>query len=212
MNRRPTTFIAFAAASLLALAGCNKSGTDDNLAALDKQLTGNDVDPALTSALADQIAIDPSLASASNKNAARPAETPVQSQYPAPAPGAPQTADAAPPTGGCSLAVKFDYNLGWAKRLPAAFPIYPGARLGEAAGNDTGACRMRVVSFTTGDDWQHVLDWYNTRAVRSGYSVDHQLRGQDHVLAGDRGSLAYYLIATPIAAGTDVSLIVNAGT
>src|SRR5215212_328096 len=71
---------ATALAAALALAACNNNGggKEENLADL-----GNDADPALTSALNDQILVDDNLAAQSNKNAARPSSTPAQAQYPA---------------------------------------------------------------------------------------------------------------------------------
>src|SRR3546814_5165695 len=76
-----------------------------------------------------------------------------------------------------------------ADRLPETFAVYPGARLTEAAGNNAGDCRVRVATFVTDAPWQRVLDWYHTRAVRAGYSSEHQVRGADHILGGvDRKS------------------------
>lgn len=237
---------AFAAlAGALALAACSPTGNDSsNLANLDNQLVGNDADPALTSALQDQIAVDRNLSQQSNRNAVRPPATPAQAQYPAAQQGGAQAsgqgaqagstraagggAAAASPDrqhaqlasvargeGGaaCGTNVKFDYNNGWANRLPQAFPVYPGGRVTEAAGNNQGDCRVRVVTFTTGDHYQRVLDWYHSRAVRSGYNSEHQLRESDHILAGANNSNggAFYLIVTPGQRGAQVALIANNG-
>jgi hypothetical protein len=101
----------------------------------------------------------------------------------------------------------------WANRLPAAFPPYPGGRVTEAAGQDSGECRVRVVTFRTADPYQRVIDWYQQRAVQAGFSAEHQARGSDHVLGGvNQGSNgAYYLIVTPVQGGSEVALIVNNG-
>lgn len=200
---------AFAAA--LALAACNRGGGEENLADL-----GNDADPALTSALNDQILVDPNLANQSNQNAARAASTPRQAQYPG-RQGDPSGSPVASAIGegakGCSDAARFHYNLGWAKRLAPNFPVYPGGRVTEAAANNQSGCSTRVVTFTTADNWQRVLDWYHTKAVRAGYSSEHQLRDGDHVLAGanERDNGAFYLIVTPKGNGSDVALIANNG-
>jgi hypothetical protein len=221
--------LAFTAlAAVLALAGCGR-GDDGNLASLDNQLA-NDSDPALTAALQDQIAVDPNLAQQSNANAVRPPETPTTATYPADSAAAKGNAGAAPKAGAqlasapagpaaasgganCTDGAKFAYNNGWAQRLPAAFPFYPNGRLTEAAANNSDGCSTRVVSFTTADDFQRVLDWYNTRAVRAGYSSEHQVRAGDHILAGANASDngAYYLIVTPRGNGSEVALIVNNG-
>src|SRR6478672_1934495 len=75
-------FRSAALAGLLALAACG-SGDQNNLAEMDNSLIGNGADPALTSALEDQILVDPNLTQQSHPNQARPPATPVQAQYPA---------------------------------------------------------------------------------------------------------------------------------
>lgn len=104
------------------------------------------------------------------------------------------------------------YGMEWAQRLPRAFNVYPRGEVIEAAGKDTPGCRIRVVSFRTNAGMQRLLDWYYTRAVRSGYSSEHQIRHGNHVLGGYReaGELAYYIIFAPRrGGGTDVDIIAN---
>ncbi|TFI56406.1 hypothetical protein E2493_20360 [Sphingomonas parva] len=215
-----------ALSALLALAACG--GGDDQAAA--NGGLANDADPALTSALADQIAVDPQLSQQSNQNAVRTPETPAQAQYPAT--GGMRAPEAIPASAGtgaqqaqlgaaasgeggvaCPGGARWDYNMGWAQRLSPTFPVYPGGRVTEAAGANQGDCRVRVVSFTTADPYQRVLDWYHTQAVRAGYSSEHQLRDSDHVLAGSNEAEggAFYLIVTPRPNGSEVALIANKG-
>jgi hypothetical protein len=222
-KRATSTLIATALAATLALGACSRAD-DGNLASLDNELIGNDADPALTSALQDQIAVDRSLAQQSNRNAVRPPETPAQAQYPTAGGGQAkggtaqqqaQLASVARGEGGaaCGSNAPFDYNPAWANRLSTNFPLYPGGRITEAAGSNQGDCRVRVVTFTTGDTYQRVLDWYHTRAVRAGYSSEHQLRESDHILAGakEQDGGAFYLIVTPRRSGSEVALIANNG-
>jgi hypothetical protein len=206
-------------AAALALAGCG-FGKDGNALA-----DANDADPALTSALNDQILVDPNLANQSNKTAIRPSAQPPQAPYPVPPaekddPTAaqpvsyPASAAAAAGSGkGCADPARFHYDNRWASRLSPDFPIYPGAQVVEAAANDTPDCRTRAVTFRTGEGWQRVLDWYHTRAVRGGYSSEHQIRQGDHVLAGVNGrdGGVFYLIVTPRDDHTQVALIANKG-
>jgi hypothetical protein len=210
-------FRSAALAGLLALAACG-GGETNNLAALDNQLVGNDADPAVTSALEDQILVDPNLVQQAHPNTARPPETPVQAQYPAGSAGSQaatgeaahaSTAGRAPE--GCST--PFDNNLRWAQRLPAEFPAYPGGRITEAAGNNNNGCSMRVVIFQTADPWQRVIQYYTQVVQRAGYDAEQQQRGADHVLGGvnPRNDGAYYLVVSPAARGSEVSLIVNNG-
>jgi hypothetical protein len=218
MTNRTHSLLRLAGLSLaLALAACGRGSRDEgNLANLDNQLVGNDVDPALTSAINDQILVDPTLANQSNRNAVRPPETPTQAQYPAQSgpgdKGSGSDAAAARSAAPCA-AGQFDNNIGWASRLSPAFPLYPGARVSEAAGNDRPGCRERVVSFATADPWQRVVEYYAGRARSAGYSAEQQTRGEDHVLGGTNESDggAYYLVVTPTRGGSDVSLISNNG-
>ena len=217
-------FRSAAIAGLLALAACG-GGSQNNLSEMDNSLIGNGADPALTSALEDQILVDPNLVQQTHPNTVRPPETPVQAQYPAEggnaaaggAAGSRVREATAAANGGATQAtpgacgVPFSYGNEWASRLPAEFPAYPGARITEAAGNDRGACRVRVVTFTTADPYNRVLEHYRSLAARAGFSAEQQVRGGDQVLGGTKGEAAYYLIVTPIQAGSDVALIVNNG-
>jgi hypothetical protein len=208
---------AFAAA-LLALAGCGR-GDDNNLAAIDNALLANGADPALTSALEDQILVDPNLVQQAHPNTVRPPETPVQAQYPAgsAAEGAtrPGTRQASAATGaaarGGACGGDFQYGPQWANRLPAGFTLYPGGQVTEAAGNGAGNCR--VVTFRTADGFDQVLGYYRDVAARAGFTAEQQARGTDRVMGGVNAETdgAYYLIVTPQANGSEVALIVNNG-
>jgi hypothetical protein len=221
-----------ALAAALSLAACDQQETE--LANLDNQIVGNDADPALTSALQDQILVDPALTQQSNKNAVRPPETPTQAQYPLPPDQPPpkrsvaaatSKAAAAPPVRTASVpaaasgetadcAEVLDRNPSWARRLPSGFGLYPGARLNEAAGTDRADCRARIVTYRAAAAPEAVLEWYRGRAAAAGYSAERQMRQGDHILAGANGRTgsAYYLILTPLqGGGSEVALIVNGG-
>ncbi len=217
------------AAASLTLAACSRDPGNE-LADMDNALLANGVDPALTSALEDQILVDPDLVQQANPNTVRPPEAPVQAQYPAGSARAeaalasmqqagraanagggrgPVTATAGP----CGTTIPFDHGAQWASRLPAEFPLYPGGQVTEAAGSDAGRCRMRVVTFTTRDPYARVLEHYRSLATRGGFTTEHQQRGSDHVLGGvnPRTDGAYYLIVTPRPRGSEVALIANNG-
>lgn len=199
-------------------------------------------DPAVNASLADQIMVDPALTQSSNANAIRPPNRPDPHSVPpvdiakmpdrvdpaglrrAPAASADcpecRAADGALTLGalagrqrgqaGC--AAKVSYSAGWANRLPAALPLYPDARVVEAAGADRDGCGLRVVNFASTAPVSRVIDWYYTRARRSGYSAEHKRDGARHVLAGTRGDAAYILYVSPRAGGgSDVDLVANTG-
>jgi hypothetical protein len=211
-----------AIAALLALGACTGGG-DNNIAALDNELLANGADPALTSALEDQILVDPNLVQQANPNSVRPPDTPTQAQYPAGSAaegrrGRPQVRRAAAATGGggagegvCADAL--EHGPQWAGRLPAEFPAYPGGRVTEAAGTDQGECRVRIVTFRTRDTHERVLAFYRDLATRAGFAAEHQRRGADHLLGGvnARTDGAFVVIVTPLERGSDVALVVNNG-
>lgn len=114
-----------------------------------------------------------------------------------------------------SCAGDLKYSSRWAQRLPADLPLYPDARVSEAAGNNAGACRLRAVSFASSAPLQKVLDWYYTKASRAGFSAEHQADGAEHVLGGTRGrdDGAFALFLTSRSdGGTDVDMVANNGS
>src|SRR3569623_164530 len=243
----------------LALVACGQRDKDDrNLDSLDNELieagNANTHDPAMMSALQDQIMVDPSLARKATHDAVRPPAQPLSGAVPpdgiaaAPAGTAATTGQAtsqatrstpAPSAGGCpqcdaakasltlgalasrqhdrrtaSCAGALRYSAGWADRLPADLPLYPDARVSEAAGSQNDACALRAVSFSTSASLQQVMDWYYTRATNAGYSAEQQADGGQHVLGGarDRDGGAFALFLTSRGdGGTDVDLIANNG-
>lgn len=112
-------------------------------------------------------------------------------------------------------AASLQYSAGWAQRLPADLPLYPQARVTEAAGTEGGQCALRVVSFSTAQPMQALLDWYYTKAVRAGYSSEHQVDGKQHILGGTRarddGAYVLYMTARTDG-GTDIDLVANRGS
>jgi hypothetical protein len=114
-----------------------------------------------------------------------------------------------PSKGKCDA--KLTYNNDWAKRLPAAFTVYPRALVREAAGVQGGLCNIRVVNFQTAASKQAVLNYYHTLATRAGYTSDHRVEGKDHMLGGTKGDLAYVVMLRSDGAMTDVDLVASGG-
>lgn len=110
-----------------------------------------------------------------------------------------------------SCDAKLTYGNAWADRLPAAFKVYPRAMVREAAGVAGGKCNIRVVNFQTAASIQGVLDYYHTMAVRAGYTSDHRVRGNEHMLGGTKGDLAYVIFARRDGGVTDVDLVASGG-
>ena len=225
----------------LALAACGSSS--DNA---DDMADANGVDPALASALHDQIMVDPQLGQQANGDSVRPPGQPNSGGVPAdgvaaapglneqllkaPAPVAAEkgcaqceAARESVTLGGLAERQQFarkgqcgnvQYSASWAQRLPADIPLYPQARVTEAAGTEGGQCALRVVSFSAPVTVQGMLDWYYTRATRAGYTSEHQVDGDQHILGGtrDRDGGAYVVYISPRSdGGSDIDLVANNG-
>ena len=178
-NRLSMLLRCTALAAALALAACNRAEDEGNLAGLDNTLVGNDADPALTSALQDQIVVDPNLVNQSNRNAVRPPDRRPQAQYPAGprrsvGPGGWRRRSPRARRPGLSDAANIDYNPTGRSGFPPPSRSIRAAGSAEAAGNNQGDCRSRVVTFTTADPAQRVLDFYTGPRLRSGYSAEHR--------------------------------------
>jgi hypothetical protein len=109
---------------------------------------------------------------------------------------------------------KLQYGAGWANRMPPEFPVYPRGRVKEAGGVDGGICDIRVATFTTSTAMQNVIDYYYTRARKSGFSAEHQLLAGEHVLGGtrDNDGGAYFITFNPApGGGTSVDIVANNG-
>jgi hypothetical protein len=230
----------------LALAGCSGSGSIPDV----DEASGNAADPALASALQDQIMVDPQLGRQANGDAIRPPGQPYSGgvpddgvaantdqidmgglmKAPAPTPADKNCSQCAAARESVTLgglaarqrdsrtsqcASSMTYSAGWANRLPRDLPLFPQARVTEAAGSEAGQCQLRAVSFSTAQPMQAMLDWYYTRAVRSGYTAEHQLDGEEHILGGtrERDGGAYVLFMTARRdGGTDVDMVANNGS
>lgn len=221
---------------MLILAGCGGSGEKSPAPKAEE-------DPAITSALADEIMVDPELAGQQGGPGASNIELPPEQRTPeaaaaaraealqlagggieaAPAPAgagdmgkllesAATAAEvaAAAKTGKVDCAAKVAYSAKWATMLPPALAVYPRGAVREAAGTDSGGCRLRVVNFTTPVTPTEIVDFYYTRARSGGYDARHQVDGKDHVLGGRKAGGAYLVYARGLDNGlTEVDLVVS---
>lgn len=106
------------------------------------------------------------------------------------------------------------YGMAWAERLPVGLPLYPGAKLMEAAGVDGGQCGLRAASFVAPTPMKGAIDFYYTMAKRAGYDADHRMLNGEHVLGGNRAKDdgAYIItFADAPGGGTSVDLVANSG-
>ena len=112
-----------------------------------------------------------------------------------------------------ACAARVAYSAAWANRLPAGVPLYPDARIAEAAGADGNGCALRIVSFASRATVQRMLDWYYTKVSAAGYALGHQADGADHVLGGRSAAGGAFLAVVRARAdgGSEVDLMVDAG-
>ncbi len=104
------------------------------------------------------------------------------------------------------------YDFGWAQRLPAHLPLYPGAALKEAAGTDDPRCAIRAATFATSASSGQVLDFYYTLARRAGFTVERiEQNGGDTLVGKGKGKAAFFLMLRPSteSGGTEGDLVVN---
>lgn len=220
MAIRGNSYSALAIIPCLLLAGCirepqNQAERD----ALDKELATQNI-----AAPAQEIIVDPKLAARTPAAAESAAKTALGGRIlvaPAPKPVEPCDDCAAkepvtlgalaadPSKGKCDA--KLTYNNDWAKRLPAAFNVYPRALVREAAGVAGAMCNIRVVNFQTAASKQAVLNYYHTLAARAGYTSDHRIEGKEHMLGGTKGDLAYVVMLRSDGGMTDVDLVASGG-
>ncbi|TVV69925.1 hypothetical protein [Sphingomonas solaris] len=188
---------AAAIALLAALAACDRKPADsaDTAEALDSELANATAAarPATEGALGKQIVVDPSIAAGGTAPPRPSAGDPGQS--------------VASADGKCTFA----YDAAWAGKLPAELPIYPGARVTEAAGSDAPGCKRRIVSFAAAAPVASIIDFYRGRVSRAGYSAEHLAQQGSDVLGGTRGDAAYYISVSPSGAGSTVDLVANGG-
>lgn len=225
------SFYVLAMLVALPLAGCGKK--EDDLNALDAQLTNNAVD-----ALANQVVVDPRLAGQPQRTAKLPALKGEAAAAlaasvklaggtllatPAPAEGEAKESESSlaavaseqkKPGGNAFCRERLIPGAQWASRLPEPFTVYPGAQLTEAAGAEKDGCTLRAATFVTPVPWQSVMDFYYTQARRAGFDAEHKVMGGDHVLGGSRkddGS-AFLLLFTQAADGkTSVDVLADNG-
>jgi hypothetical protein len=99
-----------------------------------------------------------------------------------------------------------EYGFIWAARLPAALPVYPRGHARQAAGSDTGGCRLRVVGFVTPVPANDVLSFYATTAGKDKVALTSRQEGDDAVLSGKRQGLSFAVFARPF--GKDLTEVV----
>jgi hypothetical protein len=205
----------------LSMGGCHRAHKQKSIEDLDKELaSASPADPAVKSALEDQILVDPQLATKANQHSIRPPDEPYTAPIP-PSERKPSAEGAVPATlgqqayaklgtakTGCDMAVA--YSAVWATKLPADVPIYPQGHVSEAAGSDTPTCHLRIVSYTSGASSQSIADFYSTQGKQAGYALTTAGDTTTGLRAKDN---AMFKITLSGAAngGTSVDVVSNAG-
>jgi hypothetical protein len=102
-----------------------------------------------------------------------------------------------------------EYTARWAAALPAPLEVYPRGAVEEAAGSDAAGCALRVVHFRTPVPMGDVIAFYSARLAAVGSPAEHLAQGEDHVLRGRKGALAYLVYVRPAEDGlTAADLVV----
>lgn len=211
---------------LAALGGCGGDSTDnESLASLDARLTNGAAssDPAVgNDAGAGNMGDGPTASAARNPldGASGQASGPrlgevAERQRSARALDRVRAAtggQAGAETDGCGRQIV--YGDQWARDLPAAFAIYPGGALVEAAGVTTDRCTLRVVSFTADATPMAVARHYAGRASAAGFSAERQPCDGGYIVGGVHPGTdqAYIVMITgKPGARTDVDIVMTLG-
>lgn len=213
-------FTPLASLALL-LSAC---GGQSDVEELDNRLAAkSDADPALTASLEDQIMVDTGLAGQSNDDAIRPPREPAMTPVPPDMPGkdadgqtlgslAAQQGDVSRDAfNGCGLSVK--YSASYAAKLPADLPLFPGAKVIEAAGSDDNDCKLRAVSFAAATSSDALASHYVAAAKKAGYTPAIKAEGKGKLVSGRRAAdgAAFYVIVQPQGNEATADLVVNNG-
>lgn len=200
---RPTAMGALAI--VLALGGCRRAEPEGNqaLASLDTRLSNAAAPEEVpTNRSAPEAATGPTLGTMADaqRNRIEPA-----TRHLAEAAGR--------PVGGCA-GRGMRYGEQWAAAMPEGLGLYPGARLVEAAGTDTGRCALRAISFTTGDSPDGVVAYYAAKVREAGFDAERQPCREEIRLGGTRSGddAAYMLFARRRNGVTEVDIVASAGT
>ena len=189
--------------------------------------TVDDVDPAVTSALADPIMTDPELEGRSDTDSLRPPPQPIQALAP---PGEPDPlrGDASPVLAAragrtiadhdarsfaeCSRAVS--YTFGWSNRLPEGLALPTDAQVTEAAGSNSRTCGLRLVAFAAATPTTGMVDTYRRAATSGGFLATEAHAGKTIIVKALRtadGAAFIASIGATTAGGSSVDLMTNRG-
>lgn len=203
---------------LAALTGCGSSPS--------ATANSSNVDPAVTSALADPLMADPQIDRRANRDALRPADEPYQAMIP---PGSPNPLRGdAPPTivararlavagdrsgmfDGCSLDVRYSY--GWADRMSRVLILPAEAQVAEAAGSDANNCQLRLIAYSASLAPDDVLATYRRIAKSGGYVPNEAVQGGATSLTATRkrDGAAFVVTVSAGDGGSLVDLVSNRG-
>ena len=204
--------------TLTALAGCGSSPS--------ATANSSNVDPAVTSALADPLMADPQLDRRANRDALRPADEPYQAMIPLGSPSslrsdAPPTivararlavaGDRAEAFKTCSFDVR--YGFGWADRLSPELILPAEAQVAEAAGSDSTDCQFRLIAYSAALTPDAVLATYRRIAKSGGFASSEAVQGGATSLTATRKRDGAAFVATVSTGdgGSLVDLVSNRG-
>jgi hypothetical protein len=189
--------------------------------------TADDVDPALTTALADPIMTDRQLEGRADTDALRPAAQPIQALTP---PGEPDPLRGDAPVtivaragrtianhdsksfSSCDLTVS--YTIGWSNRLPDGLGLPADARVSEAAGSNSPTCGLRLVAFSAASAPAAVAETYRRAATSGGFAATEAREGNNVIVKAIRaadGAAFLASIGDGPGGGSNVDLIANRG-
>lgn len=113
--------------------------------------------------------------------------------------------------GAAGCAEKASFTAGWAAKMPAALPIYPRGNTIEAAGSDSGGCKLRAVRFLTPVARADVLAFYAASARKTGLTSAYSRAGDIEALEGGKGASRYAVYVRRRQSGISEVALVTSG-
>lgn len=97
----------------------------------------------------------------------------------------------------------------WGARLPESIPIYPRSALIYGAGNTSGTCNIRTVTFVTPVAGEQVARFYFSLARRAGFSSEVRRDGMVFMQAEKQGARLLVSVARRPDGATQASLLLS---
>lgn len=99
-------------------------------------------------------------------------------------------------------------DLAWAARMPISASIMPHGMVQQAAGSDTGSCKLRIVRYVTQADAQDALQYHFTRATNAKLETSYK-SGKSALIKGEKAGEKMFADVDDAPSGLRVVTLVH---